>query len=79
VSKDHGSCEKCGLDLNGDLIWEYFYSLNGDEAESDRISAQYGATRESGRWGKAIAIYSAEKDRTVSFKCPNCGHQWKRE
>ena len=35
----------------------------------------YGATH----FLRAIAIYSREQDRTVAWRCPDCGHEWERE
>lgn len=74
MSDDHGTCPHCSADLNGGLIWETFRDRG--EAEADRIAAQYGATRTSGRWGLAIGIYSQERDRTVSWGCPFCEKEW---
>jgi len=28
------------------------------------------------RWSRVIGIYDMEKDRTVSWKCPDCSHEW---
>jgi hypothetical protein len=35
----------------------------------------YGATHFSRR----MALYDQGRDRTVAFKCPDCGHEWARE
>lgn len=45
---------------------------------ADRYAAAYGATRTTGQWGRQIGIYDMEKDRTVAWQCPDCGHQWPR-
>lgn len=74
----HGNCPNCGVDLNGGSIWEFFFQQKGDEAEADRIAAMYGATRTEGQWGRQLAIYDTELDRTVAHKCPDCGHEWSR-
>lgn len=79
MSNEHGNCQSCGADLNGELIWDYFYNLSGDEQHADRVADNYGATRTSGRWGRAIAMYDFDKDKTVAFKCPNCGYKWERK
>jgi hypothetical protein len=71
-------CPKCGVSLDGGSIWEYFYDLTGSEEEADRSASMYGATREKGRWGRAIGIYNFEQDRTVAFRCPDCNHEWER-
>lgn len=54
--------------------------LTSEEAEirADEVSGHYGATREVGTWGRAVGIYSREKDRTVAWKCPDCEHEWAR-
>lgn len=43
------------------------------------VSSYYGATETQGRFGKQIGLYSMEKDRTVAWKCPECGHEWERK
>ena len=78
MSEDHGSCPKCGTDLNGGSIYEHFLHEKGDEAEALRIAKMYGATKESGQWGREIGIYDWDKDRTVAWRCPDCGHEWPR-
>lgn len=35
---------------------------------------KYGATH----FGREIAIYDMDRDRTVAYRCPDCGHGWKR-
>ena len=37
----------------------------------EKIRDQYGGTY----WKREISII--EKDRTVKWKCPDCGHEWK--
>lgn len=75
---EHGHCPNCNVDLNGGSIWEHFFKEKGSEEEADRSAAMYGATREKGQWGRAIGIYDMDTDRTVSWKCPDCNHTWKR-
>lgn len=72
-------CPGCGNDLDGDLIWQTFYNQENSEKEADRIAAMYGATRTEGRWNRAIALYSIEKDCTYAFQCPDCKHEWRRK
>jgi|SRR6516165_2808211 hypothetical protein len=31
------------------------------------------------RFSRAIAVYDREKDRTVKWQCPDCGHEWRAE
>lgn len=92
---EHGNCPSCGTDFNGGSIWltGYEKALNGEhygqegtraskeEAETlaDRYAKAYGATRTTGQWGRQIGIYSIEKDRTVAWRCPECGHEWVRK
>lgn len=51
-----------------------------EEAErlADEYAESYGATRTKGQWGRAIGQYCMERDRTVSWQCPDCGHSWPR-
>lgn len=78
MTDNHGSCPSCGADMNGDMIWQTFMDKHGDEAEADRIAEMYGADRKHGRWGRAIGIYDRDRDRTVSWMCPDCEHRWAR-
>jgi len=76
---EHGYCPNCKVDLDGGSIWEHFFNEYKDEKEADRIAEMYGATRTTGQWGREIGIYDQEKDRTVAFRCPDCGHEWGRK
>jgi len=77
-SNEHGYCPHCGSDLDGGSIWEHFYHQTDSEIDADRIASQYGATRTKGKWGREIGIYDLEKDRTVSYQCPDCEGVWVR-
>lgn len=79
MKDNHGHCPNCNLDLNGGSIWATFNEKYADEAKADEIAAMYGATRDTGSWGKAISIYDMERDITVAWKCPECNHQWERK
>lgn len=72
-------CPSCGANLDGELIWRTFYDQGRDEREADRMAAKFGATRTEGRWSRAIALYSIERDCTDAFQCPDCGHEWRRK
>lgn len=72
----HGSCPNCKMDFNGELIWEYFLKEYGDEAKADEVAEMYGATRTEGRWGKKVALYDMDRDRTTAWFCPQCKHEW---
>ena len=84
MSDDHGACPHCKADLNGGLIWDYFYKdelgkgLTPVEAnkEATKIASFYGATKTKGKWGREIGIYDMGRDRTVRWKCPDCGEEW---
>ena len=78
MTNEHGYCPNCNADLDGDSIWETFFQLTGNEEEADRKAEMYGANREKGRWGRTIALYDRDKDRTVGWKCPDCEHVWER-
>lgn len=59
-------CPKCGQSDLGGVIPE-------------DIAHHYGGGR--GRaihWRKHIGIYDARKDRTVSWQCSKCSHNWER-
>lgn len=76
---EHGYCPNCNMNLDGDLIWDIFMEQYHDEAKADEAAADYGATRNKGRWGRAISLYSLDADRTVAWMCPECKHQWERK
>ena len=75
---EHGYCPACGADLDGGLVWEYFYAQTGSKEEADVSASFYGATRTEGKWGRALGIYDRDLDRTVSWECPDCTHRWGR-
>lgn len=75
---EHGHCPACGTNLDGGSIWEHFFKQYNSEEKADEVAAMYGATRTKGQWGREIGIYDMDKDRTVSFKCPDCEHEWPR-
>lgn len=75
MARDHGNCPACQADLNGGSIYQHFLAAN-EPAEALRIAKMYGATETEGQWGRATAIYSQQRDRTVAYRCPDCGHEW---
>ena len=75
---EHGYCPNCNTDLDGGLIWEYFYKEYGSEAKADDYAKGYGATRTTGKWGRAVGYYDMKKDRTTGWTCPDCDHSWGR-
>lgn len=76
--KDHADCPHCGADMNGGSIWQHFMDQLANEAEADIAAGYYGATRDKGQFGRAIGIYSTERDRTVGWQCPDCKKEWGR-
>jgi len=78
MKNEHGYCPNCNADLDGGSVWVHFFKETGSEAEADRIAEMYGSTREKGQWGRAVALYDREKDRTSAYQCPDCNHIWDR-
>ena len=78
MNNEHGYCPNCGINFDGDLIWDTGMEIHGNEEKADEYAKLYGATRITGRWGKNIGIYSIEEDRTIGFKCPECKHEYGR-
>lgn len=72
-------CPGCKTDLEGGLIFDTMMGQYGEEARALDAAASYGATKTSGRWDRAIGIYSLEEDRTIGWKCPDCKHEWGRK
>lgn len=86
MENEHGYCPNCGADLDGGSVWATGLNfaidkgLSGEEAEADadRYASMYGATRTSGKWGRAVGLYDYEKDRTMVYVCPDCDYDWPR-
>jgi rubrerythrin len=76
---EHGNCPSCNSNLNGDLIFDTFMNKYNDRQKALETAEMYGATETEGHWGRAIGLYSLEKDRTVIYRCPDCNHQWERQ
>ena len=72
-------CPNCNANLEGGLIYEHFLAEDQDEERALTTAAMYGATKTTGRWGKAIGIYDLDQDRTVAWRCPECNHEWSRD
>ena len=74
-------CPHCKADLQGENIYEYFlkYYSNEEpdvaELKAKEASDQYGG----GYFYRDIAIYDSDLDRTVGYKCPDCGKTWERD
>ena len=50
-------------------------NLQGDEIPEDAREHYGGKTH----YRRTIAIYNAQEDRTVAWRCPDCGHEWERK
>lgn len=72
------TCPNCGTNLDGELIWDTFYRDTGNPVEADRRAEMFGADRANGRWSRAIALYSIDRDCTYAYQCPDCNHEWRR-
>ncbi len=53
-------CPKCNADLRGEPIPEKDREMFGGHTH----------------FLKVISIYNRDRDRTVKWKCPDCGHEW---
>lgn len=79
TQNEHGYCPNCKVDLDGGSIWQTFFEQYYDEARADEAARMYGATRTSGKWGRKLALYDRDKDRTTHWQCPDCQHVWERK
>ena len=76
---EHGYCPNCNTDLDGGLIFETFMAKYNDRAKALEVAEMYGATETNGQWGREIALYDINKDRTTAYRCPDCNHEWERK
>jgi hypothetical protein len=77
----NGYCPHCKANLDGDLVIDYPLSQGKTHAEALDYARCYAGWNEQGeenRWSRAISIYSWEKDRTTSTRCPDCSQEWQR-
>ena len=72
------NCPHCNVDLTGPSIYEHFLSTGVSEQEALRTAKMYGATKTEGTFDRQIGIYDTGCDRTVSWRCPDCGGEWPR-
>lgn len=76
---DKNLCPGCGVELDGELIYETFLEkYEGDTVRALETAELYGATKTKGRWRRQFALYDQTRDRTVAYRCPDCGHEWPR-
>lgn len=59
---DFTHCPKCGADFQGPPIPEQHRQHYGKHTHFSRL----------------IGIYDMDRDRTVAWRCPDCGHEWPR-
>jgi len=69
-------CPKCKTNLKGELIYETFLKQYRDEQKALDAAKMYGATKDNGKWGKEIGIYDMNHDRIITWRCPDCKHEW---
>jgi hypothetical protein len=83
VDLDGGSIWQTGLEfaLQGKHYEQHGVparSKHEAERRADEYAEAYGATRTHGQWGRALAVYNMETDRTEKYICPDCKHEWSR-
>ena len=73
-------CSHCMANLDGGDIYETFLHRHDGDADKALASASlYGWPPEEPRhWSRVIGIYDNILDRTVEYKCPDCGERWQR-
>ena len=77
----NGNCPHCNASLDGDLVINYPLSQGKSMEEALDYASHYAGWEEHGkdnRWGRAIALYSLERDRTTDYRCPDCEKTWER-
>lgn len=75
---DHGQCLHCGVELNGEWIYDYFLKEYGDTVEALSAASMYGAKNGYGRFSRAIYMkgYDESYNKLLPyFKCPDCGEK----
>lgn len=79
-------CPKCGADWDGGSILETFIKQREEgvsvwQGKTDEQIEEY--TKEfytpPYRWGRCLAIYSQDTDRTEGWQCPDCEAIFKRQ
>lgn len=69
------NCPHCNANLNDGDIFEVLREQNPDESDEKirEWSGYYGWTKENPKhFGRQIAIYDMDRDRTSHFVCPDC-------
>jgi len=81
MSNINGFCPHCKASLDGDLVIDYPLSQGKSRKEALEYAKSYVGWEEFGednRWGRQIAQYDRDKDRTVGYVCPDCNGHWER-
>jgi len=63
-------CSECGADLRGPIIEPRYRYMYGE----DGVDCRHGCGNEP-HYSRLTGIYDIERDRTVAWRCPDCGHE----
>lgn len=66
---DFCACSACGADLRGPSIPVESRHLYGAD-----MKCRHGCGGEP-HYSHLISIYDMKRDRTVAWRCPDCGHE----
>jgi hypothetical protein len=76
-----GYCPYCKVSFDGDLVINYPRSQGKSYEEILEYARCYAGFTEHGldnRWSRKISIYCTDRDRTISYRCPDCNKEWGR-
>ena len=62
-------CPYCAADLNGELIWGYYFQEFQDAARADAVAEQFGATRATGYFRTTMTITGVNPPMNFCFAC----------
>jgi predicted RNA-binding Zn-ribbon protein involved in translation (DUF1610 family) len=66
---DFCTCSACGSNLRGPIIEPSHREMYGGYVE-----CRHGCGSEP-HYSRLMGIYDMERDRTVAWRCPDCGHE----
>lgn len=75
-------CPHCEVNLDGELIIDTFIKQGKDYSTALKQASYFSGWEQYGlenRWDNRISIYCIYKDRTVSYRCPDCEKEWSRD
>ncbi len=78
MTDDFGECKNCGMDLNGEWIYDYFLEKYGEYDMALAAASMYGAGKGFGRFGKAVywKRYDENYNKLPSkWICPKCNEE----